>query len=280
MAGAQKVNTALTDLNVKLNSIGDSGAAAFAEALKVNTALTELAVLWGNNIQYCTGESGRTAWVSIGESLARNSQLSPPPPPPWSLLPCTGHGTLQPQCSCICNAPWAGYACELENVTEMQILVFESAHKQAHVAARAAGCLQTLVQDDVDIDGSGGAGESESASGSVYYVHDGLDSVDEDAIKQLQLLDSEMCKTLNNAVAMAAAAFAGARETRSKFEAYEILIASLAIRWHVLALLGQLSGQGAKCLLTELLQSLLPFVPSNSFFNNVVGCCDIMLNLI
>ena len=107
----------------------------------------------------------------------------------------------------------------------MQILVFESAHKQAHVAARAAGCLQTLVQDDVDIDGSG-AGESESASGSVYYVHDGLDSVDEDAIKQLQLLDSEMCKTLNNAVAMAAAAFAGARETRSKFEAYEILIAS------------------------------------------------------
>ena len=44
-----RVNTTLTSLDLRINEIGDAGAAALGEALRVNGALTSLSLV-GNNI--------------------------------------------------------------------------------------------------------------------------------------------------------------------------------------------------------------------------------------
>ena len=68
ISGALKVNTCLTNLDLEGNEIGDSGAATISEALKVNTCLTHLN-LFKNGI----GDSGAAA---ISEALKVNTCLT------------------------------------------------------------------------------------------------------------------------------------------------------------------------------------------------------------
>lgn len=93
-------------------------------------------------------------------------------------------------------------------------MALESILKQARVAARAAGCIPDPMQyfAEGDIMG-GGAGESAGES----LDHD-LES-DLDAGTTAKQLDSILCETLNNAVAVAEASFAEATMKRSNFEA-------------------------------------------------------------
>eukprot|EP00729_Bicosta_minor_P006115 gene6115-31223_t len=208
------------------NGIGNTGAIALALALKfntetlqVNTALTELDM---------RGHRGSaSASASIETSLARNLLNHPPvetrfncttPTTPTSAPAplCNGNGTqhVQPDGSCICSAQWVGRECDLENVTDSQVMALESILKQARVAARAAGCIPDPMQyfAEGDIMG-GGAGESAGES----LDHD-LES-DLDAGTTAKQLDSILCETLNNAVAVAEASFAEATMKRSNFEA-------------------------------------------------------------
>ena len=68
LAEAMKVNTTLTQLVLRQNNIGDAGAASLAEAMKVNTTLTQLDLL-GNNI----GDAGAT---SLAEAMKVNTTLT------------------------------------------------------------------------------------------------------------------------------------------------------------------------------------------------------------
>ena len=47
IAEALKVNTVMTTLDLKANSIGDDGAKAIAEALYVNTVMTTVDLIYG-----------------------------------------------------------------------------------------------------------------------------------------------------------------------------------------------------------------------------------------
>lgn len=225
IAEALKINIALSFIN--LDYTGSCGACglrsgdvtAFAETLQVNTALTELDM---------RGHRGSaSASASIETSLARNLLNHPntemrfncttPTTPTSAPAPlCNGNGTqhVQPDGSCICSAQWVGRECDLENVTDSQVMALESILKQARVAARAAGCIPDPMQyfAEGDIMG-GGAGESAGES----LDHD-LES-DLDAGTTAKQLDSILCETLNNAVAVAEASFAEAMMKRSNFEA-------------------------------------------------------------
>jgi len=74
---ALKVNTALTALNIELNSIGDAGATKISEALAVNTVLTALSF----GYRYLTFNAGRAIGVSeagatkIADALVVNTVL-------------------------------------------------------------------------------------------------------------------------------------------------------------------------------------------------------------
>jgi hypothetical protein len=67
IAEALKLNTILQRLDIKNNQVGDSGAAAIAEALKLNATLQHFS-LYSNRI----GDSGATA---IAEALKLNTSL-------------------------------------------------------------------------------------------------------------------------------------------------------------------------------------------------------------
>ena len=67
MAEALKVNTAVTQVSLEKNSIGDAGCAALTEALKVNTAIAHVN-LARNNI----GDAGCAA---LAEALKVNTAV-------------------------------------------------------------------------------------------------------------------------------------------------------------------------------------------------------------
>src|SRR3989338_5284810 len=68
MAQALSFNTILTTLNIELNKISDTGAAAIAQALKSNSSLTAL--------QLHDNEIGNTGAVAIAQALSINSSLT------------------------------------------------------------------------------------------------------------------------------------------------------------------------------------------------------------
>ena len=65
---ALAVNTTLTNLNLRENNIGDSGAASLSDAIKVNTGLTNLGLSWSN--------IGDSSAASLSDAIKVNTALT------------------------------------------------------------------------------------------------------------------------------------------------------------------------------------------------------------